>query len=63
MRAAVGATSDAKQRGYERLHDIIVGCGYWPRDTMCQCGSPRRLGEVPKNNGHYEIGSGGYVPR
>jgi len=60
MRAAVGATSDAKQRGYDRLHEIIVGCGYYPRDAMCSCGSPK-MG-LPPNKGHYEIGSGGHVP-
>ncbi len=62
LRAAVGSTSDAKQRGYDRLHEIITGCGYTPRGEMCQCGSPKPEGAMPKNNGHYEIGGGGYNP-
>lgn len=41
MRAAVDATSDAKQRCYDRLHEIIVGAGYWPRSDMCLCGAPK----------------------
>ena len=60
MRANVGATSDAKQRGYDRLHEIIVGCGYYPRGEMCSCGLPKA--SMPQNEGHYEIGSGGHVP-
>lgn len=60
MRAAVGRSSDAKQRGYTRLHEIIVGCGYWPRDAMCQCGAPKP--SRSETGGHYEIGSGGHVP-
>jgi hypothetical protein len=62
MRAAVGASSDAKQRGYEGLHNIIIGCGYWPRGTMCQCEAPRAETRIPENKGHYEIGSGGHNP-
>lgn len=59
MRAAVGATSDAKQRGYDRLHEIIVGAGYSPRAEMCSCGAPKPESQY---RGHYEIGSGGHVP-
>lgn len=62
MRAAVGATSDAKQRGYDRLHEIIVGAGYWPRDEMCSCCAPKLEPSSPPCRGGYELGSGGHVP-
>lgn len=62
LRARADACSDAKQRGYDTLHKIIVGAGYWPRDAMCQCGAPKAESGMPTNRGHYELGSGGHVP-
>lgn len=41
LRAAVGASSDAKQRGYNRLHEIIVGARRVAGADMCSCGAPK----------------------
>ena len=60
LRARAASCSDAKQRGYDTLHRIIVNAGYSPRHEMCQCGAPTML---QPNRGHYEIGSGGHNPK